>query len=210
MRRARAITQSLGQELLEARLAAGLSQAFVAQAAGLSQSRVSRTERDVPPPPRIDELCRHCAVLGLRLGARAYPEGSPVRDAAQLDLLAALRSVVSTRFRWRTEVPIGIEGDLRAWDARLEGPGMVVIDAETRLRDLQALQRRLELKLRDSGSPRLVLAVSSTNHNRRVVRQHRVALASTLPLGTHETLAALRAGEVPRANGIAFVRVRAT
>ena len=129
-----------------------------------------------------------------------------MRDAPQLDLLVALRSIVGDAFRWRTEVTLAIEGDKRAWDVWLDGPGAVAIDAETRIRDIQALQRRLELKWRDSGSPRLVLVVSATRHNRRVVREHRSALGSTLPLDSREVLAALRAGELPRANGIAFVR----
>jgi transcriptional regulator with XRE-family HTH domain len=204
--RARILAHTVGQELLEARRTAGLSQARVAHAAGLAQSRVSRTERGALPMPRLDELARHCATLGLRLGARPYPEGSPVRDAAQLNVLVALRELVSDRFRWRTEVPLPIDGDKRAWDVWLDGPGPVAIDAETRIHDIQALQRRLELKWRDSGSPRLILVVSPSRHNRRVIREHRAALASTLPLDSRDVLAALRAGDVPPANGIAFVR----
>ena len=206
MRRARSLAHSIGQELLEARSAASLSQGSVARAADLSQSRISRTERGQLPLARIDELARHCAALGHRLDARPFPEGSPVRDAPQLDLLAGLRSIVSDSFRWRTEVGLSIPGDRRAWDVWLDGPGIVAIDAETRIRDMQALQRKLELKWRDSGSPRLVLVVSPTRHNRRVIREHRSALASTLPLGSRDVLGALRAGVVPRANGIAFVR----
>jgi transcriptional regulator with XRE-family HTH domain len=205
-RQARALVYSIGQELRQARIAAGLSQAHVARAAGLWQSRISKTERAEPPFARVDELALHCAALGYRLASKAYPEGSPVRDAPQLDLISGLRAIVSNVFRWRTEVGLDIPGDRRAWDVWLDGPGVVAIDAETRIGDMQSLQRKLELKLRDSGSPRLVLVVSDTQHNRRVIREHRAALASTLPLDTREVLAALRQGEVPRANGIAFVR----
>ncbi len=206
IRRARSLAYAIGRELLDARLAAGLSQGSVAHAAGLHQSRISRTERGVAPLPRLDELARHCAVLGHELGARPYPVGSPVRDAAQRRLLATLERFVSDRFRWRFEVGLDLPGDKRAWDAWLDGPGDVAIDAETRLHDVQTLQRRLELKWRDSGSPRLVLVVSATRHNRRVVREHRGALSSTLPLDSRTVLAALRSGQVPPANGIAFVR----
>lgn len=206
LRRARVLAHTIGRELLDARLAAGLSQSSVAQAAGLHQSRISRTERGVAPLPRLDELARHCAVLGHELGARPFPVGSPVRDAAQRDLLAGLGRVVSDVFRWRFEVGLDIPGDRRAWDAWLDGPGDVAVDAETRLRDVQDLQRKLELKWRDSGSPRLVLVVSASRHNRQVVREHRGALASTLPLDSRDVLSALRSGKVPAANGIAFVR----
>ena len=88
----------------------------------------------------------------------------------------------------------------------LDGPGAVAIDAETRLRDMRSLQRRLELKWRVSGAPRLVLVALDSGHNRSVIREHRAALASTLPLDTQEVLAALRSGDAPRANGIAFMR----
>jgi transcriptional regulator with XRE-family HTH domain len=205
-RQSRALAQSVASELLEARLAAGVSQTHVARAAGLAQSRISRTERAAVPQARLDELTRHCAVLGLKLTMRVYPEGVPVRDAGQLRLLRRLREVVSERFRWRSEVLIGGHGDLRAWDVVLDGPGVVAIDAESCIRDVQALQRRLELKWRDSGMPRLVLVVAATHHNRAVLREHRAALASTLPLDPRRTLAALRAGEVPPENGIVLLR----
>jgi transcriptional regulator with XRE-family HTH domain len=195
----------LASEIREARLAAGLGQRQVARAADLSQSVVSRIERNARPNLSIDEAAVMCAILGLRLHVKAYPAGSPVRDAAQLGVAARLRSQVSDRFAWRTEVPIGGAGDLRAWDVCLSGPATIGIDIETRLQDMQALQRRLELKLRDSDVDRVVLVVAGTRHNRAVIREHRGALSSTLPLDTAEVMAALRSGEVPRANGLALI-----
>jgi transcriptional regulator with XRE-family HTH domain len=204
-RHARKLAAMVAQELRETRLSAGVSQAQVAQVAGLPQSRVSRTERIDGPAPRLDELARHCAVLGLSLSLRMYPEASSVRDAGQLRLLERLRAVVSSEFRWRTEVLVAGHGDLRAWDAFLDGPAEVAIDAETRLHDIQALQRRTELKLRDSGVACVVLAVAGTEHNRAVLKEHRAALASTLPLDTREVLAALRSGRAPAASGIVLL-----
>lgn len=195
----------MAQELREARLLAGVSQTRIALAADLRQSRVSRTERGDGPMPRLDELARHCAAVGLRLSLRAYPDGSAVRDAAQLRLLERLRPLVAVRFRWRTEVPVTEDRDLRAWDVMLDGPARIAIDAETKLRDIQALQRRVELKWRDSGVPCVVLLVASTHHNRAVLREHRSALASTFPLDTRETLASLREGRAPAANGIVLL-----
>jgi len=196
---------TMAQELREARLLAGVSQTRIALAADLRQSRVSRTERGDGPMPRLDELARHCAAVGLRLSLRAYPDASPVRDAAQLRLLERLRPLVAGRFRWRTEVPVAEGGDLRAWDVMLDGPARIAIDAETKLRDIQALQRRVELKWRDSGVPCVVLLVAATHHNRAVLREHRSALASTFPLDTRETLARLREGRAPAANGIVLL-----
>ncbi len=204
-RQADKLFRGLGVELRDARLAAGLSQDHVAQVAGLDQSRVSRTERAERLPARIDELAAHCAALGLRLSLKAYPDGSPVRDAAQLRLIERFREPLAPQFLWRTEVLIGGKGDLRAWDIQLDGPGSIGIDAETRLYDIQALQRRFEAKWRDSGVDRLVLLVASSRHNRRVLAEHRDALLSTFPADTPEIMAALRRGRLPGSNGIVIL-----
>lgn len=204
-RQLRRISLEVGQELRDARLGSGLSQDHVANVARLTQSRISRTERGQLPTPRLEELTAHSAALGQRLSVKLYPEGIAVRDAPQLSLLQRLRVVVDGGFGWRTEVPVGGPDDLRAWDALLTGPATIAIDAETRLRDMQALQRREELKLRDSGVDRLVLLVAATRHNRAVLREFRSALASTFPLDSRETLAALRTGRAPAQNGIVLL-----
>ena len=186
-------------------MAAGLSQRYVARLAGTSQSKVSRTERAMRPNLTIDEASAMCAVLGLSLAVRAYPEGLPVRDAASLRLLERFRARISESFSWRREVPVAGFGDLRAWDAMLDGPATVGVDAETRITDVQALQRRLQLKQRDSGIACIVLLVAATRHNRLVLRLHRQALASTLPLDTGQVMRALRRGEAPPASGIVLL-----
>lgn len=147
-------------------------------------------------------MARHSAVLGLRLTVKAYPEGSPIRDAGQLRLLERFRARIGDGWAWRSEVPIGGFGDLRAWDVELERGGRVGVDAETRLHDIQALQRRCETKLRDSIAQRLVLLVAATSHNRAALRQYRGALTSTFPLDTAQVMSALDHGELPAANGI--------
>jgi transcriptional regulator with XRE-family HTH domain len=195
----------MATELREARLAAGLSQEHVARVAGLTQALVSRTERAQRASPGIDELARHCAALGLRLSVRAYPEGPAVRDAAQLRLLHRFRGQLKGAFGWRTEAPVAGVGDLRAWDALLSGPGRIGVDAETRLRDIQAVQRRCELKWRDGDVDRLVLLIAATRHNRAIIREHREALRSTFPADTAEMMAALRHGRLPVRNGIVLL-----
>ena len=192
----------IGTELRDERLAAGLSQSHVAEVAGLTQSRISRTERGRRLPPRLDELGVHCAALGLRLSVKAYPEGMPVRDVAQLRLLQRLRLQLHSELGWKTEVMVGGLRDERAWDAVIFGPQKVGVDAETRLRDMQALQRKVESKWRDSGVSRVVLLVAATRHNRAVLREFRAALASTFSLETAAVMKALRAGEALPANGI--------
>ena len=194
----------IAAELREARLSAGVSQDHVARVAGLNQSRISRVERG-QLVSALDGLARHCAALGLRLNVRVFPEGDAVRDAGQLRLLGRFRDALKGRFGWATEVPVSGSADPRAWDVVLSGPGTIGIDAETRLHDVQSVQRRCELKWRDSGLDRVVLLVAATSHNRAVIREHREALRSTFQADTAEVMSALRRGLLPTRNGIVLL-----
>src|SRR5439155_1077959 len=74
----------------------------------------------------------------------AYPAGDPIRDAGQQRLLDRFRARLHTGLAVRTEVPLPIESDLRAWDAVVRGADWRrPAEAETVLDDIQALERRL-------------------------------------------------------------------
>jgi transcriptional regulator with XRE-family HTH domain len=177
-RRARLALATIGEEFREARLAAGLTQRQVAEAVGISHTEVSRIERGLAPWVAYETLVMIAAVLGLDLPLRAFPVGDPIRDVSQLQLLAKLRALLPPGSTWRTEVPLRIERDLRAWDAVVGGPGWwVPVDAETRLRDVQALARREALKRRDDGAETMILLVADTRHNRQVIRLAKADLA---------------------------------
>lgn len=200
-RRGDRLLDELLREIRDARIGRNLSQAAVGRAIGLSDSQVSLIERgghrDVP----FVLVSRLLAVVGLELSARAYPAGGGLRDAGQLALLDRLRTRVSGSLSWRSEVPIPIEGDLRAWDAALVGPRLTIgIDAETRVRDLQAVDRRVMLKLRDSGFDRAVLLVASTRSNRAALHQAGLSLQANYPIGTRAAVIALAAGQDPGGN----------
>ena len=196
----------MGQEVRGARLAAGLSQLAAGGAAAMSHAQLGRIERGELRELTADQLSRACAAVGLRLVVRAYPDGDPVRDAAQLALLERLRAYLPSDARWRTEVPLPIAGDRRAWDGVATlGDGALGLEAESRLRDIQALERRLGLKLRDGGLERMVLVVSDTRSNRRVLDLHRDALRPLLPLDGRDVLRALRSGRLPEASGLVLL-----
>jgi hypothetical protein len=76
------------------------------------------------------------------------------------------------------------------------------IEAESRLGDIQAIDRRAQLKKRDAGLDRLVLLVADTRWNREVLGRHRDALRGSYPLDTKEVLAALAREDVPLGDGI--------
>jgi hypothetical protein len=103
-------------------------------------------------------------------------------------------------------VPLAISGDLRAWDAVIEGSGwQVPVEAETRLRDIQALSRRLGLKQRDDRREVVILLVGDTRHNRHVLRLAGPDLAATFPMSGRAVLGALRNGERQIASGIVLL-----
>ena len=195
--------ESLLVEARESRVALNLSQDAVGAAVGLSGSQYGLIERGRQPNVSLLLLAEILSVLGHELAVRAYPVGGGLRDQGQLALLERLRTRVSPSFSWRTEVPIPIAGDLRAWDAALLRPGLRIgIDAETRLRDIQAVDRRVMLKLRDSGFDRAIILVAGTRANRAALRDAAPGLASNYPIPTRPALAALAEGRDPGANGL--------
>lgn len=201
--RAREILARLSAEIRSTRLAAGLSQQDVARAVGLSRSQLSRIERGLSPDLTLDLSTRLFAVLGMDLAVRAYPAGDPIRDAAQIALLERLRVRLHPTFRWSTEVPFPGTGDRRAWDATAVAPVVRIgIEGETRLRDIQALDRKLALRERDGGMDRLVLVVASTRSNRSVLRQAGDILRRRLPVDGSRALELLGTGVDPGGNAL--------
>jgi hypothetical protein len=70
------------------------------------------------------------------------------------------------------------------------------------LSDLQAIDRRIALKMEDDGVDRVILVVADTRRNREILRQHRELLRSRFPLDSREILKELRAGRLPPHGGI--------
>lgn len=199
----------LGEEHRNARVAAGLSLRDSAAASGSSRSQLCRFERGEIDRASITDMGAWFAVLGLDLTIRAYPAGDPIRDRAQLALLERFRGRLHPSLRWRTEVPLPIEGDLRAWDAEVSGAQperwKARVEAETKIADGQALERRLSLKLRDDPGGHLILLVSDTRANRAALRSIGVGLRELLPLETRQILSALAAGRDPGGSGIVIL-----
>jgi len=199
---------ALGEEFREARIAAGLTQRAVAAAAGISGSELSRIEHGRAPHVAYETLVKIGSVLGLDVPLRAFPNGVAVRDAAQMGLLARFRSLLPPSMRHRSEVPIrpADAGDRRAWDLVVDGAGWSVgVEAETRLRDVQALCRRIALKARDGGTDRVLLLVADTRHNRHVLRLAADDFASLFPGSRRDALDALRAGRLPPSNAVVLL-----
>lgn len=184
-------------------MTAGLSLRDVARASGVSASQVGRLENGRSPAMSLRTLSIVFAVLGMRLSARAYPVGSPIRDAAQTRLLTRLQAQLPAHVKLRTEVPLRLAGDLRAWDGQIEAiNGTCKLEAETVIYDLQAMERRIALKMADDHVEVVILLVADTPRNRQALREYRELLAARFPLDTRAVMKRLRAGHVPERSGV--------
>jgi transcriptional regulator with XRE-family HTH domain len=196
-RRSRLLRTRLAEELANAKEGAGISTRVLARQVGVSPDTIARLLRGDAGAMSIDLTARTSEVLGLQLAASVHPVADPVRDRAHLSLLSRFRSRIATALAWRTEVPVPIGRDLRSGDAMLgdvDWDGLV--EAETYLGDLQAIERRARSKARDLGADRLILLVADTRHNREVIRLH-PELRERFPIDTRTCLAKLARGEDP-------------
>jgi hypothetical protein len=153
--------------------------------------QVIRIERGIAPRVDIDVLARLASVLGYELSLRVHPTATAVRDAAHIALLARFAARLGPSVTWQTEVPIPIPGDLRSADGVAGGTDFdAIVEAETRLHDVQATERRLRAKQRDLGTARAILLVADTRHDRAVISGV-PNLKRQFPVGTRACLAAL-------------------
>ncbi len=98
-----------------------------------------------------------------------------------------------------------IPGDRRSADVLIDGPSVdEMVEAETRLNDLQALERRIRAKQRDLGVRRVILLVADTRHHRSVLGAH-PELVERFPVSTRACLAALRDGRDPDGDAIVLL-----
>ena len=192
-----------GREIHLARVGAGLALRDVAAASGVSRTMVWRIERGRAPEVPLSAVSRVAAALGLEASLRLYPAGDPIRDAAHVVLLGRLRARINGDLRWRTEVPLPTAGDLRAWDATIAGLGFVIgVEAETRIRDLQAVARKVNLMQKDGELDHVILLVSDTRANRLALRLGAADLREAFPVSQRDCLRALRDGRDPGGSSI--------
>lgn len=203
-RRGRMLTRRFGEEIRRARQSTNLSQRQLGFLVGLSHAaigRIERAERSVD----LVTAARLCAVLGMELSVGCHPITSPARDRAHLVLLERIRAELHPSLGWETEVGLQIPGDLRALDALIRGSDFrAMVEAETHMHDVQATERKMRLKQRDAGLPRVILLLLSTRHHRRMVAAS-PGLRRAFPLSSRQILAGLRAGRDPGGDGIVFL-----
>jgi transcriptional regulator with XRE-family HTH domain len=204
-RRGRRLVGRTAEGLANARRSSGLSLREVARKLGVGHARVARAERGDRSALTIDFASRYAAIVGYELGVTLHPDGEPVRDKAHLALIARLRARLAPGVRVRTEVPIPIAGDRRSADLVLGVESLdILVEAETRLDDIQATERNIAGKQRDLAAERVVLLVADTRHNREVIRGV-PELRARFPVDTRTCLAALKEGLDPGGDSLVIL-----
>ena len=183
-------------ELARAQRSHGISDSAIGRATGKSRFVVARALAGTRPSTVV-ELAAIGGAIGLDVRLQAFIAGDAIRDAGQQRLLERFRAQLPDSITWRTEVPLPIPGDRRAWDAVIGAADWRGgLDAETGIDDVQALDRRFTLKARDGGLDLVILLVADTPKNRRALDAAPHAFAD-LSRNARLTLAALRRGERP-------------
>jgi transcriptional regulator with XRE-family HTH domain len=201
--RGRALIVEAGRELRAARRDHDLSMRAVGAAVGLSEAQVSRIERGLVDGVAVSALARLHAVVGLDLTMRSYPGGSPIRDAAQVELIRDFCALLHPSIGWSTEVPLPRMGDARAWDLVMRGADWRgAAEAESGPRDAQALLRRVAIKQRDGEMESVVLLLRSTAQTRRFLQEAGAAVRSAFPIDGIVALERLRRGDAPGGNAM--------
>jgi transcriptional regulator with XRE-family HTH domain len=190
--------REIGDSLRAGRHVAGVTQAVVGSSIGLSQSEVSRRELGKAREFSARAMAIHAGAVGLRLSISLWPVGGAIRDAAQARHIARFVARVGRHWRTRLEAPVPLPGDLRAADILLSQGGLrIVVEVITRLADLQAQIRSVQIKARDLEATRLVIVVAGTHANRRAVAGAAATLVGSFELNSARVLADLAAGRDP-------------
>ena len=205
------LRRRFGNELRIARMAAGLTQRRLANAAGVSQTLVSQVER-ARRRPNWDVAAALAAATGHDLSLKLYPvRTASLRDSGQLALAEDV--VRELHARWTAQLEAPIPGSsLRAADVLLRGGHeMVQIEIERRLVDFQAQLRAAQLKRRDLADHhdvpvRLVIAIPDTRLARSILSQHEAVVRRALPIGSRRGWQALREGGTLGGDGVLLVR----
>lgn len=205
--RGRQLVSELGREIRQARIDRGLTLREVGKAVGRSPAPLSRIERGRVPGVSLLLLSRLTSVVGLELSARSFPGSQPIRDDAQVRLLARFRARLHRDIRWATEVPLPRAGDQRAWDALISvgSEWRYGVEAETGPRDSQALARRLNLKARDGEVDGIILVLPASRRTREFLRAAEESLSPSFPVAGRRALELLAAGFDPAGSAIVVI-----
>jgi hypothetical protein len=82
---------------------------------------------------------------------------------------------------------------------------LVGVEAETRIRDVQELVRRLRQRERDGGADEILLVLANSAHNRALVEELRAALGDRYATAPKVLRHCLRAGRRLPGSGVILI-----
>jgi transcriptional regulator with XRE-family HTH domain len=207
LRLAKGVRVRLLGEIRHARVAANVSQRKLATALGWSHSRYRRFEANLLAALDISDISLVASHLGLELSASLFPVGDALLDKGHQALIKRIRHLLSPLARVIAEAPVAIAtADRRAWDLVVGIAAQLVgIEAETRVRDVQAFVRRIRMRERDGSADVIVIVLSDSRANRFLVDELREALGPAYATPPRNILAALRAGQPVPGSGVLLV-----
>ncbi|HEU0236506.1 MAG TPA: helix-turn-helix transcriptional regulator [Candidatus Limnocylindrales bacterium] len=214
-RRTSETRRALATQLLHLREDAGITQAELASAVGLSQGYIAQIEAGLARPT-IETYTALSMALGSDLSVRIYPNTGPaIRDRQQAPIVEALLRLIGPRWRAFPEVPVRAptRGVVDLVLHR-EGPPSVIVASE-----IESEIRRLEQRLRwhaekaaampssdvwaaavAAGGPvpavSRLLILRSTRANRQIARDFEQTLRAAYPASASDCFRALR-GDAP-------------
>ena len=203
-RQGRELVSRIAAELRRERLAADVSQRAMAEQLGWSQPRYWRFENS--NRAMLPDVCAVASILGLQLSAGLHRSGDGLADRGQLALLARFRSLLAPSIRAVAEALLPNVGDRRAWDLLLRiGAQVVGVEAETKVRDVQACVRRIRGRERDGGAHEILVVLADTRANRAVRQELLTALGPRFGTSPRPLLDALRQGLPLPGSGVLLV-----
>lgn len=195
-----------GEEVREIRLRAGVSQAALARAIGVSRSVTCRMEQGDPDvSARI--RARAVSALGADFRIAVYPNDAPlIHDAAHARIVEVVLSQCDPSWHPTVEAPVPGPGR-RSTDIRLDrGVDVVLMEVETHIRALEAIIREgaekrtavaatVEATSAEASAAvrriHVVLVLPPTRHHRALVRAHPGIVAAAFPASQAALSAAL-------------------
>jgi len=200
--RRRELLRAIGDDLRRYRLDAGISQAAVATAAGVSQGHLSAIESGAAEAS-LEVLLRLGAVLGLDPSLRWFANSGPLlRDHLQVPMSETL--IATSREAWRPAPEVRVYRPVRgAIDVVLDHrihPDSVATELQSRLHRVEQQLRWHQQKadalatLPEYAERRIsrLLVLRSTQAMRDAVRSAAGTLAAAYPADPQVAVAALR------------------
>lgn len=185
------------EDFRQLRIRAGVSQAAVARAIGVTRSVICRLEQGDPDvSARI--RARAAAAVGAEFRMALYADRDPViHDAAHARIVERLLELRNAAWRATVESPVP-GGGRRSTDVRLDrGSDVVLVEVETRVQALEAIVRECADKraaVRAAEPDRRVhvlLVLPRTRHHRAIASAHPGIIRAAFPVPSERLLATL-------------------